>query len=241
MKGNDIIRVPLTDAELEKLSASEAHCMKLSEDESRRLRAINTKRLEENKRKRVEWRKAEEPLAAELRSSGFEVNSAWDLFSNNEPWIKKKKIRAYTRALPILLRHIELPYPDAVREGIARALSEKRGSFEEAGLDPDLVWRKIVNLFAKEPNGTRAKMGLAVALSAMSDKRTLNEIIQLCKDRTNGEDRIILLSVLERSGEASAEAALRDLETDPELMMEISEIRKRQARREKRRQSQKKH
>jgi hypothetical protein len=102
------------------------------------------------------WREAEKPLARELRAVGYEVDTAWDLVNTSEP---------YPDALPILLEHLGKPYPDRVREGIARALAV-RG-------DARFAWPTLVRLYRDEPPGTDAKDGLAVALAAISDRSTL--------------------------------------------------------------------
>jgi hypothetical protein len=76
--------------------------------------ARRDERDRERQRKAIEWRQAEAPLVEELRAAGFKVDSAWDLVNTAVP---------YAEALPILLAHVQRPYPDRVREGIARALA----------------------------------------------------------------------------------------------------------------------
>jgi hypothetical protein len=104
----------------------------------------------ERARRDNEWRAAEAPLVAELRDAGFDVKSAWDLVNTPQP---------YPEALPILLKHLVRPYPDRVREGIARALAV-RG---EAAFARD----ELCQLYDNEPDGTDAKTGMAVALAAI--------------------------------------------------------------------------
>lgn len=59
---------------------------------------------EERGRRAAEWHQAEIPLVEELRAAGFPVESAWDLVKTAKP---------YPAALPILLRHLQRPYPAA--------------------------------------------------------------------------------------------------------------------------------
>src|SRR3712207_4152728 len=59
-------------------------------------------------------REAEAPLVGDLHRAGFDVASAWDLANTSTP---------YPEALPVLVEHLQRPYPDRVREGIARALA----------------------------------------------------------------------------------------------------------------------
>src|SRR4030088_3102473 len=60
------------------------------------------------------YRKAEAPLVAYSNRAGVAVQSVWDLVNTKEP---------YPAAVPVLLEHLRRPYPERVREGIARALA----------------------------------------------------------------------------------------------------------------------
>jgi HEAT repeat protein len=157
---------------------------------------------EERKRQErsAEWRRAEEPLVRDLYSTGYRVESAWDLVNTATP---------YPEALPILLEHLKRPYPDRVREGIARALAV-RG-------DAKFAWSTLVDLYRAEPAGTDTKDGLAVALAAVADREVLDELIALAEDRKNGESRILLLRGLTRSRRDEARAAVERLQDDPEV------------------------
>lgn len=110
-------------------------------------------------------RRAQEPLADELRAAGVEVDSAWDLVNTSTP---------YPAALPILIEHLERPYPDRVREGIARALA--------VGGDAKFAWSRLVDLYCDEPAGTDAKDGIAVALAAVADADVVDELAALARD-----------------------------------------------------------
>jgi hypothetical protein len=149
------------------------------------------------------WRKAEEPLVQELQRAGYSVESAWDLVNTATP---------YPDALPVLLRHLDRPYPDRVREGIARALAV-RG-------DAQFAWPRLVELYEREPPGTNAKDGLAVALAAISDRSTLDELIALAENQRHGESRVLLIRGLTRSRQASARAAVERLQSDPDVGLE---------------------
>ena len=50
----------------------------------------------------------------DLQAAGFDVGSARDLVNTAQP---------YKKAVPILLKHLDKPYPGRGREGIARALA----------------------------------------------------------------------------------------------------------------------
>ena len=141
-------------------------------------------------RREREWREAEEPLIRELHEAGFLVDSAWDLVNTSTP---------YPQALPILLAHLERPYPDRVREGIARALAVRDSRF---------AWETLVRLYRDETPGTDAKDGLAVALAAAADDGVIEDVIGLVQDERHGESRILLSRALAKSKRPEARAAL---------------------------------
>jgi hypothetical protein len=82
--------------------------------------ARRDERDRERQRKAIEWRQAEAPLVEELRAAGFKVDSAWDLVNTAVP---------YAEALPILLAHVQRPYPDRFERALpARSQSPRRRS-----------------------------------------------------------------------------------------------------------------
>src|SRR5690242_13923443 len=60
-------------------------------------------------------RLAEQPIVADLRAVGIQVDSVWDLVNTSDP---------YPAALPILMEHLEGGgYPERVMESLGRALA----------------------------------------------------------------------------------------------------------------------
>ncbi|BAS27245.1 hypothetical protein [Limnochorda pilosa] len=167
------------------------------------------KREEEHQKRVAEFRRAEAPLVEELRAAGFAVESVGSLLNTATP---------YPKALPILLEHLQRPYPGDVREVIARALAVPEAKFG---------WDVLTRLFRDERDDERAKDGLAVAIAAIADDQTIGEVIALARDPQHGSSRLLLLSALERSRDPRALAALMELETDPDLVKEIRVILRR--------------
>jgi hypothetical protein len=66
-------------------------------------------------------RQDEAALVEELRLAGLEVSSVYDLVNTASP---------YPDAIPILIRHLELPHEKIIREGIIRALTIKNAGNE---------------------------------------------------------------------------------------------------------------
>jgi hypothetical protein len=85
-------------------------------------------------------RQDESALVRELRESGFQIGSVYDLVNT---------AAEYRDALPVLVRHLDVSHTGYIREGIIRALTVKYGGLEvEAGLlrqfyaeqDDDIRW-----------------------------------------------------------------------------------------------------
>jgi HEAT repeat protein len=168
--------------------------------------ARREERERDRQRKAFEFRRAEAPLTEDLRRLGLHVHSAWDLVNSEAP---------YPEAIPILIEHLEHPYPDRVREGMARALGVP---------DARPWWKSLIDLYQREPQGTNAKDGLAVALAAVSDDAVVDDVIRLAEDTGHGASRVLLLSALHRSQEAHARRALEGLRGDPDLRKEVTRI-----------------
>jgi len=162
----------------------------------------------ERQRREVEYRRAEAPLVDELRSAGYDVESAWDLV--NTPG-------TYPPAIPILLAHLPRPYPGPVREGIARALAVPEAK----------VGRSVLTRMYRDEQDRHAKSGLAVAIAGAADDEVIDDVIALARDAHIGGSRLLLLGALERSASRRARAALKELGTDPDLMKEIPVILRR--------------
>lgn len=63
-------------------------------------------------------KKDEGGLVAELRAAGYEVDSVYDFVNTRDE---------YRYALPVLIRHLDLPHEPVIRGGIIRALTIKYG------------------------------------------------------------------------------------------------------------------
>ena len=156
------------------------------------------------------YREAEAPLVRDLAKIGVEVGSVYDLVNDTV---------TYEKAIPLLLDHLRREYPDAIREGIARALG--------IPATRALGWRILVDEYRRTENrNNRVKDGLAVALSGASDDSVLQELIELAKDKNHGDIRILLLQGIKRSRRPEARQATNELVHDPQLGKEIKSWRK---------------
>jgi hypothetical protein len=213
------VRAPLTDEELWYISPEQFLSLKLSNDELARLREINKQkeleRLERSARIHIE----QEPILSELRAIGWNVASVWDLVNTSTP---------YPEAIPVLLKHLPLPYSDVVREGVARSLAVPEPEVQKAW--PLLVdeYRKATEGWGLKAKGDArkymlgAKDALACVLAAAVNDETLPELIALAKDPTNGASRLLLLPALKkRRKKDSVKRLLDELMNDPILREEI--------------------
>jgi hypothetical protein len=211
-----LTQMPMTDEQLKQVNAYDIGRIKFTDEERVRLREINAER-----KKRIEEMGArltieEQPILADLCTIGCNIESVWFFYT----------VRAnYPDAIPILLKHLLLPYSDRTREGIARALSFREAKY---------AWPVIVEEYKKapigkgiiEPNGVEeyrlgTKDALAAALSIIADASVIEELIELAKDCSNGESRILLLSAIKKSKSAIAKQAIIELSFDSQLSKEI--------------------
>jgi hypothetical protein len=157
-------------------------------------------------------RAEQNPIVAELLSVGVEVQSLSDLVMRSAP---------YPTAIPILLKHLVLPYSDVTRATLARALAVP---------DARDVWPVLAAEYRKAPIGEQnelgAKDGLAVAVAASATASVMAELIALAKDRSNGDSRLLLLRALRKSKTPAAKQALDELASDPALAQEIASWRR---------------
>ena len=213
------LRPPLTNEELEAITADQFVRLKLTEDEKSRLREINQQKERERAERLIRLQAEQMSIVKELAEIGVEVESLSDLIMRSAP---------YPAAIPVLLRHLVRPYSDVTRETIARSLAVPVPEVRKA-------WPILVSEYRKAPRGRgivapgdtkeyplHAKDGLAVALSATVTDATIDELIALAKDPSLGGGRVLLLRGIRKSKSPAARRAIEELASDPALAMEIA-------------------
>lgn len=141
--------------------------------------------------------RAEQPIVADLRHAGVEVDSVWDLVNTSVP---------YPDALPVLLEHLERGgYPDRVVEGVARALAVEPASF---------AWPTFRLLYLAA-EGRGEEEGLAVALAASATADHLEDLIALLEDETRRDTQLHFLRAINRVGGKRGREVLASLQDDP--------------------------
>jgi hypothetical protein len=151
---------------------------------------------------------AEASIVAALHEAGYPVQSVWDLVNTSAP---------YPRALPILLQHLQQPYPLRVRQGIARAMAVPASRF---------AWETLLKLFKQDfDQGTNGlKWCIGCALAAAADDSVIQDVIDLFGDPRHGRNRIVFATTLERSRAANAQIALEKAREDPQLAAEVRRV-----------------
>jgi len=163
--------------------------------------------------KTMALRQAEIPLVVALNNAlqgvGLGVvGSVWDLVNTSSH---------YPQAIPILLEHLEKPYPDEIAGGIGRALAVPEARPYR---------QQILNAYETADSATMPwrKDGLALAVAKTND---LTEVIRLLQDPAHGDSRLLLLLALRRSRNPRALETVEVLRHDPFFAKEIASWRRR--------------
>ncbi len=129
----------------------------------------------------------------------------------------------FRTAACLLLKHLQKPYSDAVRESIARCLETKQAK---------PFFDLIVDSYIREPrfnegreSGTKEALGAAVGVTA--DSKRLAVIVKLLRDPTHGPSRVLLLKPLRRRFKrADVRELIVEFMDDPGLVKEIMSWKK---------------
>jgi len=163
----------------------------------------------QHRMRQEEFRRAQQPIVADLRASGTMVDSVWDLVKTSEP---------YPAALPILLEHFERGgYPDPLMESIGRALAVK----------PSVqFWDRLKNCWLRA-RGAGEEDGAAVALAAAATRAQLDDLIGFLSNEERGNSRIYFIRPILRVGGERGRAIVEALREDPVFGDESTALLKR--------------
>lgn len=195
----DLVKKKVTAAELvARLNADPHHV------------ARKKARDQEIQSKAEDYAHAEATLVRELRAAGSQVTSVWELVNT--------KTR-YPQLLPILFAHLDRPYPQKVRVGIARALAVPESRSR---------WDELVNRYLAETDTTTngIKWALHLAIAAAADVTVLDTLIRLACDRRHGRNRAMFIDALARIKDPRSTAAIAELANDPDLADDVRRVEK---------------
>jgi hypothetical protein len=122
----------------------------------------------EMRAKEERYLKEEAPLREELHRLGYPVKWVWDFVNTAQ---------SYPDAIPTLIDHLQRPYSDEVREGIARSLAvrEARGQAGDA----------IVAVLQESGLGDQLRWALANTLTTVANRSNREAIKALLEIETN--------------------------------------------------------
>jgi len=140
--------------------------------------ARNAEREARLKEAQEEARREQAVLLGELRNAGFHVKSVWDFVNTADQ---------YPGAVPVLLRHVPVPYSKRTKEGIIRALT-----VNYAGPD---VLRELIRQFREETDdrGNSLKWVIGNAISEVATPADAETIIALAIDPAHGRARDLII------------------------------------------------
>lgn len=174
--------------------------------------AAQVKEVEDEHAVRVAaMRRAERPVLDDLAAVGVKLETVWDLHKFPE---------AREQAIPVLLRHLLLDYPDRVIQGIGQGLAHHAAR-------PWWSELKALYLRAKrEPVQDR----LAGALAECAKREHYEDLLTFVGDEALGTSRVYFLRPINRIGNrmspGQGRQVIKELQHDPVLGREASAILK---------------
>lgn len=160
-------------------------------------------------------REAERPLLADLSALGLDVESVWAL----------RSLQPYPDGtVDVLLQHLVTPFPDRVREGIARAL---------AVVEARPAWPVLVRAYRNETSAedSGAREGLAEALMVTASRATADDLVGMIRDRRLGPSRVLLLRAVTRLRLPGRWELIAECLRDPDLAIEADHMLAKRTRR----------
>lgn len=135
------------------------------------------------KQRQEQSRREQAKLLVELKDVGFQVESVWDFVNTADK---------YPAAIPVLLRHLMVPYSKRTKEGVVRALTVKYAGPE--------VLRELIRQFREQTDDSEnsLKWVLGNAISEVATPADAETMIALATDPVHGEARDMITQRLPR-------------------------------------------
>ena len=124
---------------------------------------------------------AEQPVVEDLRAIGLDLHSVWDL---------DKIPDSRPRAIPVLLQHLVLDYPDAVLFGIGQGLDHRSAR----------AWWDDLRAIMLSTERDTVRDRAAAALSTCALREHYDDLMAFVRDDSLGECRIYFLRPINRIG-----------------------------------------
>jgi hypothetical protein len=157
-------------------------------------------------------REAERPIVEDLARAGINVVSVWNLY--------KVDPAQREHAVPVLLRHLALDYPDRVLEGVGQGLADKAAR---------PWWAELRSLYLQDQRAV-VRDRLAGALAACAKREHYDDLLALIGREDLGDSRIYFLRPINRIGNRMApgkgRSVVESVAADPRLGREAAAILK---------------
>jgi hypothetical protein len=151
----------------------------------------------------IERAKEHHVLTDELAEIGIKIITIWDLVNT------KNK---YPKAIPILIKHLQLDYSDKVKEGIVRALTVP----EAKGLVAPLLIKEYL-LLPNDKENLKWVIGNAVNITITKDE--IAEIFPIVLNRENGLSRQMFVAALGKTKAENVKDILLQLISDDDKVI----------------------
>lgn len=154
-------------------------------------------------------RMAEQPVVADLRAIGLDVDTVWDLHKIPD---------SRPQAVPVRLRHLALHYPDGVLQGIGEGLNHRSAR---------AWWGDLRELmFDTERDVVRDR--LAATLSACATREHYEDLLAFLRDDSLGQCRIYFVrpinSIGNRINPGQGRAVIESVADDPVFGKEATAV-----------------
>lgn len=148
--------------------------------------------------RREQFRAAEAPIVNALRGIGEDISSTAELVNTS---------RSYPAAIPVLVEHLQRPYPPYVLESIVRALTvkEARGVASSA----------LISLFQRLPITGWPKWEVGNAICMTATELDLDALLRIVMERSHGTDREGVVLAFERLHTPQTDRVMIELLSDP--------------------------
>jgi len=135
------------------------------------------------KQRQEQFRREQAKLLVDLRDVGIQAETVWDFVNTADK---------YPAAIPVLLRHLVMPYSKRIKEGIVRALT-----VDYAGSD---VLCELIKQFREQTDDSAnsLKWVLGNAISQAAKPADAETVIGLAIDPAHGEARDMITQRLPR-------------------------------------------
>ena len=154
---------------------------------------------------------AEQPVVADLKALGLDLDSVWDLYKIPD---------SRPQAIPVLLKHLALDYPERVLEGIGQGLNHPSAR----------AWWGDLREMMLNTERDAVRDRLAATLSACATREHYEDLLAFIRNDSLGQCRIYFLRPINRIGNrieaGQGRAVIESVAADPVLTKEATAILK---------------